>query len=102
MQRCFSLCLTWKFLPSGEKTEFERSYPVPIDVYHSTYQLQRQLVEQLEHSPIALTYHDYGVEVDQVEEVSQMNGELDVHGAHGLQARRFRVQAQNLTMLCLV
>jgi hypothetical protein len=24
---------TWKFRPSGEKTEFERSYPVPIDVY---------------------------------------------------------------------
>lgn len=24
---------TWKFLPSGEKTEFERSYPVPIDVW---------------------------------------------------------------------
>lgn len=23
---------TWKLRPSGEKTEFERSYPVPIDV----------------------------------------------------------------------
>ena len=24
---------TWKFRPSGEKTEFVRSYPVPIEVY---------------------------------------------------------------------
>lgn len=24
---------TWKFRPSGEKTEFVRSYPVPMDVY---------------------------------------------------------------------
>lgn len=26
---------TWKLRPSGEKTEFERSYPVPMDVYDS-------------------------------------------------------------------
>lgn len=24
--------LTWKFRPSGEKTELDRSYPVPMDV----------------------------------------------------------------------
>ena len=24
---------TWKFRPSGEKMELERSYPVPIDVW---------------------------------------------------------------------
>jgi hypothetical protein len=23
---------TWKFRPSGEKTELDRSYPVPIEV----------------------------------------------------------------------
>jgi len=26
---------TWKFRPSGENTEFVRSYPVPIEVYRS-------------------------------------------------------------------
>ena len=31
---------TWKFLPSGEKTEFVRSYPVPIDVWGATGQLE--------------------------------------------------------------
>jgi hypothetical protein len=28
---------TWKFRPSGENTEFVRSYPVPIDVYNEAW-----------------------------------------------------------------
>ena len=46
------LRLTWKFRPSGEKMELERSYPVPIDVYD----WQEALAWQTE--PLRATNHD--------------------------------------------
>jgi hypothetical protein len=41
----FTAYSTWKFRPSGEKIEFARSYPVPMDVcvVHSNGQLDGNL-----------------------------------------------------------